>query len=249
MSSSERSKLQLHAQRPQGAGVVTESVAFKLVCDMQHLRGKVDIMCNLGATFAQRWVEEVVQRQSPLLPHEHQLQQQQQQQRRQQAANADAEARLRDELEELVLELVDTSVEIQRMKERKDLALRFFCLAERRPSWSPPFDEEDDDEKDMSHYNVLRGDEREVNKDEESAWPNSRGSRCDARTMMQLIDLDECEQVIDRLTTVLLGYLTAGEREEEERAICKRHHLLAAEASAQGATMRLPFVDEDDMFR
>jgi hypothetical protein len=187
-----------------GVGVVTESVAFKLVCDMQHLRGKVDLMCSLGAGLAQRWVAEVV--------HHHHLQQ-----RHHQAV----ESRLRSEMEELVLELVDVSVEIQRMKERKELAQRFFYLAERRRSWCQVYDEDDTDE------------------DEDEAFGTSTSSskKGEAKAMMQLIDLDECDQVIDRLTTLLLGYLTAGEREEEERALRIKAHL---DMSAADALLRQP---------
>jgi len=191
-----------------GVGVVTESVAFKLVCDMQHLRGKVDLMCSLGAGLAQRWVAEVV--------HLHHLQQ-----RHEQAV----ESRLRSEMEELVLELVDVSVEIQRMKERKELAQRFFYLAERRRSWCQVYDEDDTDE-----------DEAE---DEAfgTSTTSSSSKKGEAKAMMQLIDLDECDQVIDRLTTLLLGYLTAGEREEEERALRIKAHL---DLSAADALLRQP---------
>jgi hypothetical protein len=175
-----------------GVGVVTESVAFKLVCDMQHLRGKVDLMCSLGAGLAQRWVAEVV--------HLHHLQQKHQQA---------VESRLRSEMEELVLELVDVSVEIQRMKERKELAQRFFYLAERRRSWCQVYDEDDTDEDEAFGTSTT----------------SSSTKKGEAKAMMQLIDLDECDQVIDRLTTLLLGYLTAGEREEEERALRIKAHL------------------------
>jgi hypothetical protein len=177
-----------------GVGVVTESVAFKLVCDMQHLRGKVDLMCSLGAGLAQRWVAEVVHL------HHHHLQQ-----RHHQAV----ESRLRSEMEELVLELVDVSVEIQRMKERKELAQRFFYLAERRRSWCQVYDEDDTDEDEAFGTSTT----------------SSSTKKGEAKAMMQLIDLDECDQVIDRLTTLLLGYLTAGEREEEERALRIKAHL------------------------
>lgn len=191
-----------------GVGVVTESVAFKLVCDMQHLRGKVDLMCSLGAGLAQRWVAEVV--------HLHHLQQ-----RHQQAV----ESRLRSEMEELVLELVDVSVEIQRMKERKELAQRFFYLAERRRSWCQVYDEDDTDE-----------DEAEPEAFGTSTTSSS-SKKGEAKAMMQVIDLDECDQVIDRLTTLLLGYLTAGEREEEERALRIKAHL---DLSAADALLRQP---------
>jgi hypothetical protein len=190
-----------------GVGVVTESVAFKLVCDMQHLRGKVDLMCSLGARLAQRWVAEVVHL------HHHHLQQKYHQA---------VESRLRSEMEELVLELVDVSVEIQRMKERKELAQRFFYLTERRRSWCQVYDEDDTDE------------------DEDEAFGTSSTSSSkegEAKAMMQLIDLDECDQVIDRLTTLLLGYLTAGEREEEERALRIKAHL---DMSAADALLRQP---------
>jgi len=191
-----------HLGSASGVGVVTESVAFKLVCDMQHLRGKVDLMCSLGAGLAQRWVAEVVH-----LP----------QQKHRQAV----ESRLSSEMEELVLELVDVSVEIQRMKERKELAQRFFYLAERRRSWCQVYDEDDTDE------------------DEAFGTPTSSSSsmKGEAKAMMQLIDLDECDQVIDRLTTLLLGYLTAGEREEEERALRIKAHL---DMSAADALLRQP---------
>jgi hypothetical protein len=182
-----------------GVGVVTESVAFKLVCDMQHLRGKVDLMCSLGATLAQRWVEEVVH-------------QQQQQHKHRQAV----ESRLRSEMEDLALELVDVSVEIQRMKERKELAQRFFYLAERRRSWCQVYDDEED---------------------EDVATSSRKAGEGGAKAMMQLIDLDECDQVIDKLTTLLLGYLTAGEREEEEHALRVKFHL---DMSAADAFMRQP---------
>jgi len=185
-----------------GVGVVTESVAFKLVCDMQHLRGKVDLMCSLGAGLAQRWVAEVVH-----LP----------QQKHRQAV----ESRLSSEMEELVLELVDVSVEIQRMKERKELAQRFFYLAERRRSWCQVYDEDDTDEDEDEAFGT-------------SSSPSKKG---EAKAMMQLIDLDECDQVIDRLTTLLLGYLTAGEREEEERALRIKAHL---DMSAADALLRQP---------
>jgi hypothetical protein len=177
-----------------GVGVVTESVAFKLVCDMQHLRGKVDLMCSLGAGLAQRWVAEVVHL------HHHHLQQKHHQA---------VESRLRSEMEELVLELVDVSVEIQRMKERKELAQRFFYLAERRRSWCQVYDEDDTDEDEAFGTSTT----------------SSSTKKGEAKAMMQLIDLDECDQVIDRLTTLLLGYLTAGEREEEERALRIKAHL------------------------
>jgi len=193
----EQQKQRKQQQVPSGVGVVTESVAFKLVCDMQHLRGKVDLMCSLGAALAQRWVEEVV--------HHHHLQQKQRQA---------VESRLRSEMEELVLELVDVSVEIQRMKERKELAQRFFYLAERRRSWCD--DEEDEDEATSTSTSSKKG---------------------EAKAMMQLIDLDECDQVIDKLTTLLLGYLTAGEREEEEHALRVKFHL---DMSAADAFMRQP---------
>jgi hypothetical protein len=181
-----------------GVGVVTESVAFKLVCDMQHLRGKVDLMCSLGAGLAQRWVEEVVHLHHPL------------QQKHRQAV----ESRLRSEMEELVLELVDVSVEIQRMKERKELAQRFFYLAERRRSWCQVYDEVDTDDED------------------EAIHTSTSSKKGEAKAMMQLIDLDECDQVIDKLTTLLLGYLTAGEREEEERALRIKAHLDMSTADA-----------------
>jgi hypothetical protein len=184
-----------------GVGVVTESVAFKLVCDMQHLRGKVDLMCSLGAGLAQRWVEVVH------LP----------QQKHRQAV----ESRLRSEMEELVLELVDVSVEIQRMKERKELAQRFFYLAERRRSWCQVYDEDDTDEDEAFG----------------TSTSSSSSKKGEAKAMMQLIDLDECDQVIDRLTTLLLGYLTAGEREEEERALRIKAHL---DMSAADALLRQP---------
>merc|ERR1712000_426632 len=183
-----------HLGSASGVGVVTESVAFKLVCDMQHLRGKVDLMCSLGAGLAQRWVAEVVHL------HHHHLQQKHHQA---------VESRLRSEMEELVLELVDVSVEIQRMKERKELAQRFFYLAERRRSWCQVYDEDDTDEDEDEAFGT-------------SSSPSKKG---EAKAMMQLIDLDECDQVIDRLTTLLLGYLTAGEREEEERALRIKAHL------------------------
>jgi len=189
-----------------GVGVVTESVAFKLVCDMQHLRGKVDLMCSLGAGLAQRWVAEVV--------HLHHLQQ-----RHQQAV----ESQLRSEMEELVLELVDVSVEIQRMKERKELAQRFFYLAERRRSWCQVYDEDDIDEDEVEVFGM--------------STTSSSSKKGEAKAMMQLIDLDECDQVIDRLTTLLLGYLTAGEREEEERALRIKAHL---DMSAADALLRQP---------
>jgi hypothetical protein len=189
-----------------GVGVVTESVAFKLVCDMQHLRGKVDLMCSLGAGLAQRWVAEVVHL------HHHHLQQ-----RHHQAV----ESRLRSEMEELVLELVDVSVEIQRMKERKELAQRFFYLAERRRSWCQVYDEDDTDEDEAFGTSTT----------------SSSTKKGEAKAMMQLIDLDECDQVIDRLTTLLLGYLTAGEREEEERALRIKAHL---DMSAADALLRQP---------
>lgn len=188
-----------------GVGVVTESVAFKLVCDMQHLRGKVDLMCSLGAGLAQRWVEEVVH-----LQHQHL------QQKHRQAV----ESRLRSEMEELVLELVDVSVEIQRMKERKELAQRFFYLAERRRSWCQVYDEDDTDEdEDEAFYTS-------------TSSSSSSSKKGEAKAMMQLIDLDECDQVIDKLTTLLLGYLTAGEREEEERALRIKAHLDMSTADA-----------------
>jgi len=187
-----------------GVGVVTESVAFKLVCDMQHLRGKVDLMCSLGAGLAQRWVAEVVH-----LP----------QQKHRQAV----ESRLSSEMEELVLELVDVSVEIQRMKERKELAQRFFYLAERRRSWCQVYDEDDIDEDEVEVFGM--------------STTSSSSKKGEAKAMMQLIDLDECDQVIDRLTTLLLGYLTAGEREEEERALRIKAHL---DMSAADALLRQP---------
>jgi len=188
-----------------GVGVVTESVAFKLVCDMQHLRGEVDLMCSLGAGLAQRWVEEVVH-----LHHQHL------QQKHRQAV----ESRLRSEMEELVLELVDVSVEIQRMKERKELAQRFFYLAERRRSWCQVYDEDDTDEdEDEAFYTS-------------TSSSSSSSKKGEAKAMMQLIDLDECDQVIDKLTTLLLGYLTAGEREEEERALRIKAHLDMSTADA-----------------
>jgi hypothetical protein len=187
-------------QVPSGVGVVTESVAFKLVCDMQHLRGKVDLMCSLGAALAQRWVEEVV--------HHLHLQQKDRQA---------VESRLRSEMEELVLELVDVSVEIQRMKERKELAQRFFYLAERRRSWCQIYDDEGDAD--------------------EATSTSTSSKKGEAKAMMQLIDLDECDQVIDKLTTLLLGYLTAGEREEEEHALRVKFHL---DMSAADAFMRQP---------
>lgn len=192
-----------------GVGVVTESVAFKLVCDMQHLRGKVDLMCSLGAGLAQRWVAEVVHL------HHHHLQQ-----RHHQAA----ESRLRGEMEELVLELVDVSVEIQRMKERKELAQRFFYLAERRRSWCQVYDEDDTDEDEGEAFGT-------------STTSSSSSTKGEAKAMMQLIDLDECDQVIDRLTTLLLGYLTAGEREEEERALRIKAQL---DMSAADVLLRQP---------
>jgi|ERR1711939_517948 len=191
-----------------GVGVVTESVAFKLVCDMQHLRGKVDLMCSLGAGLAQRWVAEVVHL------HHHHLQQKHHQA---------VESRLRSEMEELVLELVDVSVEIQRMKERKELAQRFFYLAERRRSWCQVYDEDDIDEDEVEVFGM--------------STTSSSSKKGEAKAMMQLIDLDECDQVIDRLTTLLLGYLTAGEREEEERALRIKAHL---DMSAADALLRQP---------
>lgn len=193
-----------------GAGVVTESVAFKLVCDMQHLRGKVDLMCSLGAGLAQRWVEEVVHLHRQLLHQKH---------------CREVESRLRGEMEELVLELVDVSVEIQRMKERKELAQRFFYLAERRRSWCQVYGEDDTDDE-----------------DEDEAFHTSASStskKGEAKAMLQLIDLDECDQVIDKLTTLLLGYLTAGEREEEERALRVKAHL---DMSAADAFRRQPVI-------
>merc|ERR1711939_171684 len=191
-----------------GVGVVTESVAFKLVCDMQHLRGKVDLMCSLGAGLAQRWVAEVVHL------HHHHLQQKHHQA---------VESQLRSEMEKLVLELVDVSVEIQRMKERKELAQRFFYLAERRRSWCPVYDEDDIDEDEVEVFGM--------------STTSSSSKKGEAKAMMQLIDLDECDQVIDRLTTLLLGYLTAGEREEEERALRIKAHL---DMSAADALLRQP---------
>jgi hypothetical protein len=208
----QKQQLHLGSSASGGVGVVTESVAFKLVCDMQHLRGKVDLMCSLGAGLAQRWVAEVVHL------HHHHLQQKHHQA---------VESRLRSEMEELVLELVDVSVEIQRMKERKELAQRFFYLAERRRSWCQVYDEDDTDEDEAE--DVAFG--------TSTTSSTSSSKEGEAKAMMQLIDLDECDQVIDRLTTLLLGYLTAGEREEEERALRIKAHL---DMSAADALLRQP---------
>jgi hypothetical protein len=205
---------QHHQLQHSGVGVVTESVAFKLVCDMQHLRGKVDLVCGLGAALAQRWVEEVVQHTHLLL---------------QQLRRAAAESRLRSELEELVLELVDVSVEIQKMKERKEQVLRFFYLTERRSSWCQVYDgdSEDDESVDKNDNNM----KMKMNVETTTADNNNK---VEAKAMLKMIDLDECDQVIDRLTTLLLGYLTAGEREEEERALRSR-------------TLQSPFLSDVDI--
>jgi hypothetical protein len=227
MSRQRHEQQQRQQEQQSGVGVVTESVAFKLVCDMQHLRGKVDLMCSLGAALAQRWVEEVVQLQHHL------------QHRRA------VESRLRSELEELVLELVDVSVEIQLMKERKELAQRFFYLAERRRSWCQVYDD-DDDETD---------EEDEAGSDEKA-----KAKKGEAKAMLRLIDLDECDQVIDRLTTLLLGYLTADEREEEERALRSKshHHMSTADgvlrlplgsSSTSTSVLRLPREHDDNLLR
>jgi len=211
--SRQRQQQQLQQQpSAHGLGVVTESVAFKLVCDMQHLRGKVDLVCGLGAALAQRWVEEVVQ-------HQHQsletaaVQAQQQHKCHQQHRRA-VESRLRSELEELVLELVDVSVEVQKMKERKEQVQRFFYLTERRSSWCQVYDSDSEDEdEDESVDNI----EIEMKMNVETSKRSTK--KGEAKAMLKMIDLDECDQVIDRLTTLLLGFLTAGEREEEERAL------------------------------
>jgi hypothetical protein len=229
-----------HEHEQSGVGVVTESVAFKLVCDMQHLRGKVDLVCGLGAALAQRWVEEVVQ-------HHHQQLHQLQQHHRAPAG----ESRLRSELEELVLELVDVSVEIQKMKERKEQVLRFFYLTERRSSWCQVYDGDSDSEDDES---VDKNNKMNMKMKMNVATTN----KGEAKAMLKMIDLDECDQVIDRLTTLLLGYLTAGEREEEERALRSRTHspfpsdvdiasrLPRAAATSTTGVMRLPNDQHDD---
>jgi hypothetical protein len=202
-----------HQHEQSGVGVVTESVAFKLVCDMQHLRGKVDLVCGLGAALAQRWVEEVVQHAHLHLQH-----------------RADAvESRLRSELEELVLELVDVSVEIQKMKERKEQVLRFFYLTERRSSWCQVYDGDSDSEEE--NESVDKNDNMKMKMNVETKSTTNKG---EAKAMLKMIDLDECDQVIDRLTTLLLGYLTAGEREEEERALRSR-------------TLHSPFLSDVDI--
>jgi len=241
----------LHQQRQHhqlgqhsGVGVVTESVAFKLVCDMQHLRGKVDLVCGLGAALAQRWVEEVVQHSSV-----HLLLQQQQHRR------ADAvESRLRSELEELVLELVDVSVEIQKMKERKEQVLRFFYLTERRSSWCQVYDGDDSDSEEEDDESVDNNMKMKMNVEATTTTTDTKG---EAKAMLKMIDLDECDQVIDRLTTLLLGYLTAGEREEEERALRSRtlHSPFLSDvdiasrlprAASTTSIMRLPNDQHDD---
>jgi hypothetical protein len=211
---------QHHQLEHSGVGVVTESVAFKLVCDMQHLRGKVDLVCGLGAALAQRWVEEVVQ-------HSHLHLQQHQHQLLQHRRAAVVESRLRSELEELVLELVDVSVEIQKMKERKEQVLRFFYLTERRSSWCQVYDGDSDSEDDES---VDKNNKMNMKMKMNVATTN----KGEAKAMLKMIDLDECDQVIDRLTTLLLGYLTAGEREEEERALRSR-------------TLQSPFLSDVDI--
>jgi hypothetical protein len=189
------------------AGIVTESVAFKLLCDMQDLRGKVDLTCNIGAALAQRWEEEVLKESC----HNNTKR-----------ANP---SRLRDEMEELVLELVDTSMDIQKMKERKELACRFFALAERRPAWCYIF---------CNTFNNNNNDDNEYKYDS-------------ARALLQLIDLEECHQVVDKLTTVLLGYLTAGEREEEEMALRRRCSEELDQQALGG--IRLPLISRDRLIR
>jgi hypothetical protein len=236
-----------HQHEHSGVGVVTESVAFKLVCDMQHLRGKVDLVCGLGAALAQRWVEEVVQH-----SHLHQLRR-----------AAVLESRLRSELEELVLELVDVSVEIQKMKERKEQVLRFFYLTERRSSWCQVYDGDGDSDSDSADDESVDNNNKDMKmkmnvETKSTNTTTTTTNKGEAKAMLKMIDLDECDQVIDRLTTLLLGYLTAGEREEEERALRSRTHssfpsdvdiasrLPRAAASSTTSIMRLPNDQHDD---
>merc|ERR1712093_102442 len=83
-------------------------------------------------------------------------------------------------------------------------------------------DDTDDEDEDEAFY---------------TSTSSSSSKKGEAKAMLQLIDLDECDQVIDKLTTLLLGYLTAGEREEEERALRIKAHL---DGTAADALLRQP---------
>lgn len=113
----------------------------------------------------------------------------------------DSPDQLRVETEELLMKLVDASADIAKMLERKRMTERSLRLAQKKSEWLEGSVEEGkpSDSIIISEY----GNERARN----------------LESVIRRIDLDACEEATDRMTTVLLGHMTADEREEEERAL------------------------------
>jgi len=108
---------------------------------------------------------------------------------------------LRAETEELLLKLVDASADIAKMLERRQLTERFLRLAQKKSEWLDGSVEEEKPSDSIittaEYGNGLRN----------------------LASVIRRIDLDTCEEATDRMTTILLGHMTAEEREEEERAL------------------------------
>lgn len=169
------------------AGSLAESMAFRLLCDMHHLRSQVELLCNQAASLALEWDRRTEERSTKAT-----------------RGQCDSPDQLRVETEELLMKLVDASAEIVKMLERQHMTERFLRLARKKSEW-------------------LEGSVEE-GKPSDSLIIAEYGNRLvrNLESVIRRIDLDACQEATDRMTTVLLGHMTADEREEEERAL---HHV------------------------
>jgi len=172
---------------------MAEAIAFKLVCDMHHLQSRMEIMGFLGPALAEQWFAGI--------NVEH--------------SGSEAERKARSELcasmEELVLELVDASEEYEEIVSRRKLALSLHRLWQesRAPTSRQRRRRRTERQSERGGGRANKPVPKDVN-NEPGKW----------MALFSLVELrNNFEEQVNALTSLLMGCLTAGEREEEEMAL------------------------------
>lgn len=181
-----------YSNRPRAAPMASESLAFHLLCDKQHMRACAELRVSQGLELVhccrQEEKKKAAATTTTVTSTTTTTTTEMMREKENRAAEREEEEQFRSEVEDCVLELVDLSWELLRIASREQLLGAHFM---RRP---------------VDEYCAGEGEGVMEEGAGSEAWP-----------FVKMIDLEACSEAIDGVLGQLMEFLNSAEREEEER--------------------------------